>query len=239
MITNCPHCKQSLQLGASHTLKIQKALDDLQPGKRLTIRCPNCKKPIILDKNNNENEDQQSLSEYEGPKVTSGVQPPSPPDLEWLKNNSFKDEELEEDVPMALVLYPDNQNQKRVIASLETVGYRVICDKNAIEAVDRMSFINFACIVLHSNFENMHLDESGFHEYMKNMNMRTRRYIFYILIGQEFHTLYNLEALSNSANLVINDKDLKYLDVILRQSIPAHEILFGAIMEEMAAYGKR
>jgi len=71
------------------------------------------------------------------------------------------------------------------------------------------------------------------------MTMQTRRYVFYILIGDEFHSLYNMEALSNSANLVVNEHDLKYLDVILRQSIPAHETLFGSIMEEMAAYGKK
>ena len=236
MIDSCPHCMQQLRIGASHKEKIQKAIAGLQPGKRLTIKCPHCKQGISLE---NTNGNGQSLDGSDQPRAGSGLQPPSPPDLDWLRDESFVDEGAEEDVPMALVLYPESNDRERVVEALETVGYRVICDSTTAEALDRMSFINFACVILHSNFENKGLEESTFHEHLCGMIIQQRRYIFYILIGQEFHTLYNMEALSKSANLVVNENDLKYLDVILRQSIPAHETLFGNIMEEMAAYGKK
>lgn len=59
-----------------------------------------------------------------------------------------------------------------------------------------------------------------------------------MLVGPNLNTLYELEALANSANLVINEKDIQYLDVILRKSITAYEQMFGPVMEELKAYGR-
>ena len=68
--------------------------------------------------------------------------------------------------------------------------------------------------------------------------MQRRRYLFYILIGPEFHTLYNLQALAYSANLVINEKDLYHMGVALRKAIPMYEEVFGPYMEELTSAGK-
>ena len=38
---------------------------------------------------------------------------------------------------------------------------------------------------------------------------------------------------------MVNSDDLAHLDVILRKAIPAYEELFGPILEELNAYGKR
>jgi len=66
--------------------------------------------------------------------------------------------------------------------------------------------------------------------------MLKRRFIFYILIGPEFSTLYDLEALSNSANLVVNTQEIPELLTILRKAIPRYEDLFGSLMAELNAY---
>jgi hypothetical protein len=70
------------------------------------------------------------------------------------------------------------------------------------------------------------------------MNMARRRYIFYVLIGPEFKTFYNIQALAESANLVVNEKDTPYFGVILRKSIPDYEELFGPYMEELKVQRK-
>jgi len=57
------------------------------------------------------------------------------------------------------------------------------------------------------------------------------------LIGPEFHTLYDLQALAYSANLVVNDSELAQLAIILRTAIPQYEAMFGAIMQEINALG--
>jgi hypothetical protein len=83
------------------------------------------------------------------------------------------------------------------------------------------------------------LARSVFHAHMRNLAMDRRRSIFYILLSDSLHTLYDLEALACSANLTVNTRDLQYLDMILRKAIPAYEELFGAFLEEMEAYGRR
>ena len=224
MISNCPHCKKVLKLGDAQKAKLQKALDALEPGKKLTIKCPACTKPIALE-----------ASAAKGKPAAGGVTPPSPPDLGWLKESAVDQDERIEDVPMALVLHPENEQLEIVKDALEQVGYQVMTVNNIDDARERM---RFACVVQQSQFEGPKLADSTFYHYMRNMSMQRRRYLFYILIGPEFHTLYNLQALAYSANLVINEKDLYHMGVALRKAIPMYEEVFGPFMEELTSAGK-
>jgi hypothetical protein len=227
MISNCPHCKTALTLGDAQKAKLQKAIDALEPGKKLTIKCPSCTKPIVLDAT------ASAQAEDSG-----GITPPGPPDLSWLKEKTIQEDDRIEDVPMALALYPDNEQRDLVRDALEQVGYQVVFADSVDNARERMRFVNFACVVQQSQFECPKLEDSAFHLYMRNMSMQRRRYLFYILIGPEFNTLYNLQALVYSANLVINDKDLYHMGTALRKAIPLYEEIFGPFMEELTSSGK-
>jgi len=231
MINNCPHCHIKLTFSKAQRVQLQQALKSLAAGKRLTIKCPGCKKSIKLDA-------------PAGPKITTTkkkttVPLPPPPDLAWLKTGQLNDEEKVKDVPMALVLHPDSATRNTVKAAMESVGYRVITADSVQTAIEQMLFINFACIAFHVDFEMGGLEKSMFHAYMRQMPMERRRYIFYILMGPQFHSLYGLEALAYSANLVVAEQDIQHFDIILRKAIPAYEKLFGPILEELNAYGKR
>jgi len=219
MITQCPHCQQQLRFNAAQQEKITGALKKITPGKKLTIKCPHCQHPIQID------------SFADAPK------PPAPPDLDWLLSGRFAGEEKVEDVPMALVLYKASPERDQIIKAIESVGYQVALADNAEEAREKMQFVRFSCVILQSQLEGS-LEQSSFHAYMRKMAMERRRYIFYILIGPEFHTLYNLQALAASANLVVNEGDLQHFDVVLRKAIPEYEELFGPLLEELAASGK-
>ncbi len=223
MITTCPNCRKTLKLSKAQQAILQQTLNKLGPGKQLTIKCPNCKRLIRLAAN--------GTLEVNG---FTAVQPPAPPDIKWLEEENFQDEEKITDVPMALVLYPENNGKTAVREAMEQAGYQVFIAGTVQEARERMRFVNFACVILHSRFEGKSLDESTFHAYLRDMAMQRRRYIFYILIGPEFHTLYNLQALSSSANLVVNEKDIKHLDVVLRKAIPSFEELFSPLLEKMS-----
>ena len=222
MISNCPNCKTTLKLGDAQKAKLQQALDALEPGKKLTIKCPSCTKPIML----------------ESTASAGGISPPSPPDLSWLKESAVQDDDRIEDVPMALVLYPENEQREIVRDALEQVGYQVVFAESVDNARENMRFVNYACVVQHAQFECPKLEDSSFHQYMRDMSMQRRRYLFYILIGSEFNTLYNLQALAYSANLGINDKDLYHMGTALRKAIPLYEIVFGPFMEELTSAGK-
>ena len=235
MIIKCPHCGFTLTFSDAQRTKLQQALNALEPGKHLTIKCPNCKKPIRI----NSQGMVEGVTKSNPDKEKTSIHPPPLPDLGWLKTGHFEDEEKIEDVPMALVLHPDPATVKKITMTLESSGYRVITADTVDNAIKHVRFINFTCIIFHTDFESVKLEKSVFHAYMIKMAMEHRRYIFYILMGPQFHSLYDQEALACSANLVINEKDLTHFDLILRKSLPAYEELFGPFLEELGAYGKR
>lgn len=227
MLTQCPFCQQSLPLTDEQTARLEQALSQLAPGKLLTMKCPLCRQAIALDRN--------GLPPH---KETRRVSPPPPPNLDWLQAGLFQGEEKVEDVPMGLVLHTPGDERTRIGEALETVGYQVFMADSVADALERMRFVNFSCVVFHTALEGS-LEQSTFHAHMRQLAMDRRRYIFYILLGRTLHTLYNLEALAYSANLTVNTADLRHLDVILRKAVPAYEELFGAFLEELDAYGKR
>ena len=77
------------------------------------------------------------------------------------------------------------------------------------------------------------------HGYLTGLPTSKRRTLFYILAGPDLRTLYDLEALSLSANLVINDENINQLQAILRKSFREYEELFGPLIEAMSAYEKQ
>jgi hypothetical protein len=122
-------------------------------------------------------------------------------------------------------------------AALDALGYQPAFVKSAEEAMEKMQFITYSSVLLHSRYEEGGLEKGKFHHFMRAMNMHKRRSIFYILIGPDFHTFYDLQALACSANLVINERELAQLDIIVRTAIPQYEAMFGMIMQEINALG--
>ncbi len=144
-----------------------------------------------------------------------------------------------EDIPKALILMPaDSPGSPVITEALENLGYQPFLVESAEEAIGKMQFVTYASVILHSHFEGSTLEKGAFHRFMRAMQMNKRRYIFYMLVGPEFHTLYDLQALACSANLVVNDKDLSQLPLILRRAIPQYEALFGMIMQEVHTMGR-
>ncbi len=241
MISNCPHCQGALKFNPAQLAKIEQALKALPAGKRLPLKCPHCKVPMHLD----------AAGEVEGgtkkkaapaappPQAEAVIKPPPPPNLEWMKEEKLSIMENVRDVPMALVLHKDEGTLHQIKSAMESLGYQTLSASSAEDAMHQVASSSLACVVYHTTFEEGPLHESVFHNYMRNMLMSKRRYIFYILMGPEFISLYDIQALANSANLVVNDKDLKDFQVILHRSIPYYEELFGPLLEELASYGKK
>ncbi len=233
MIATCPHCQKKLKLSA----KIEESLHLLSPGKSLRISCPQCGGVILLDANMPAAETAMAPVASPPPRPAGRqVTPPPPPDLSGLDATASADDEAKiEDVPQILILMPESPDLHLIAEAMETFGYQPSIVLSAEEAIERMQFVSYASVILHSHFEGSDFENGPFHQFMSAMHMNKRRYIFYILTGPEFHTLYDLQALAYSANLVVNDKDLPQLPLILRKTIPQYEAMFGAIMQEMNA----
>ncbi|MCI5163619.1 MAG: hypothetical protein D3917_16700 [Candidatus Electrothrix sp. AX5] len=259
MISNCPHCQGALKFNAAQSAKIEQALKALKPGKRLPLKCPHCKKPMQLDaagevggaagaagaapkKTPEKIPEKAAEKKAAAPADTEDdtVKPPPPPPLDFLdeKQGGIMEDQHVRDVPTALVLHADDGIRHQLGAAMEALGYQVVTLTSAQEAIGQVASISFATIVFHADFEGVPLNESIFHNYMREMPMSRRRMIFYVLMGQQFTTLYDIQALANSANLVISDKDFKNFQLVLHKAIPYYEQLFGPLLEELSNYGK-
>ncbi len=166
----------------------------------------------------------------------SPVRPPPLPDLSWLGNGLLPEEEQVKDIPSALVLMGEEGNDSTVSSVLQELGYRVEVADSPIEALAKLSSNSYATIIMHAAFGGETLSESTVYNHIQWLPVSRRRSIFYILVGPDFRTLYDLEALAMSANLVMNDADVAYLKPVLKKSFRDHEALFGPLVETVAGY---
>jgi hypothetical protein len=236
MRVSCPHCGKQLKISEA----IRANIDALGPGQQIRVKCVQCERPFGIDAATGGKSAPGAVNRRNanGGRPSVVVRPPDPPDISWLKDGAFEEKEAVEEVPRALLLMPDISGRESVIKDLEKIGYRVEMAGTAEEAMGKMQFVNFAAVIFHSRFEEKGIHGGDFHMFMQSMNMSRRRYIFYVLIGEEFKTLYDLQALTASANLVVNDADIPHFSLLLRKTIPEYEALFGPLMEELRLAGR-
>ncbi len=227
MISKCPHCQHAFTAG--HQKKIEEAYAALPMGKSLKFSCPTCQMAVEVT---------ASLQQSTAGAENKGDKP-QPPSLNWLKTGTIADKEVLDEFSLVMILLPNDHPARTTVATVfEGLGYKPIFPDGAVDAINRMRFTEFAAVVLHSQYEGM-LADSTFHKHMSELPMQKRRYIYYVLIGPEFHTLYNLEALHNSSNLVVNDNELPDLPIILKKSFRDYDDLFGPFLAALRSEGKR
>ena len=167
------------------------------------------------------------------------IRPPAPPDIGWLKEGVFDDDEVVSDIPLALILSRPGEAREKMSSALAGMGYRTETAERTADVLTQMQFVNYTCVVLNTECVSGNFQGDPLHRLLCNMEMSRRRYLFYVLVGEEFKTFYNLEALTNSANLVVNSSDIGHFGIILRKAIPEYEQLFGPFMDELKIQGKQ
>ena len=239
MIDNCPHCQEPLNLSDAQRSKVEIALNKLPPGNLLKLGCPNCHKPFEL-KPDGTLPGKQAPSG--GPPIKGAkkvnITPPPPPDLSWLDSGQAQEKEVVEDSLMVLILMNKGPGFNTVSEAYENEGFLPVLSDSLDDAIDRMQFTSFTAILLHSRFEGDSLAGNNFHLFMEKMAMNRRRNIHYTLMGPEFQTLYDLQALSYSANLVVNDTEINNFGIILKKSLHETQKLFGPLAESLVKHGR-
>ncbi len=230
MISKCPYCETDLNLNEGQQQKVTAALAGLKSGT-LKLGCPHCRHSIQLKPDG-------SLLLESSSSSGGGNRPdqPSFPDISWLAGGMYDEKKTIEDIPKVMVLMPEGDGRNTVVKVFENIGYQVEVAESSSDAIAKMRFVVFAAVVLHSSMDGS-LEKSAFHTHMRTLPMDTRRYIYYVLVGDEFHTLYDLEALSYSANVVINDHEIDHFDIILRKGLRDYDELFGPYITMLKEHG--
>jgi hypothetical protein len=234
MINTCPHCAKDFNFSTGQLEKIEAALGSLKGGT-LKLKCPRCFEPVELLSDG-------SLADWRlagamAGKCRSGPEPPAPPDISWLTKGTFREDERIKDIAKALVLIEPGELRAKVMGALVESFYQPVSVDTVEEAMAQLRMVQYDSVVLHSRFAGGKLRKSEIHDYMMRMPMAQRRYMFYILVGPEFHTLYTLEALANSANLVVNDRDVDHFKNLYKRGKVDYEELFGPYISVLKAVG--
>lgn len=234
MISTCPHCAKDFNFNEIQLEKIAAALSSLKGGT-LKLKCPRCFEPVELLSDGTLADWRLATPAPE--KGGSGPEPPAPPDIEWLTRGVFKEDERIRDIAKALVLIEPGELRARVMGALIESFYQPVSVDSVEEAMSQLQMVQYDTVVLHSRFAGGKLRKSEIHQYMMRMPMAQRRYMFYILVGPEFHTLYTLEALAHSANLVVNDRDAEHFKNLYKRGKVDYEELFGPYISVLKAVG--
>lgn len=241
MINSCPHCLELLNLSETQKQKIQLALDKLPPGNLLKLACPHCHKHFELKPDGTlPGQRLNSPTVAGGPKGARkvNVSPPPPPDISWLSSGQIQEKEIIQDTPMVLILMKKGPDAESVRNAFEEEGFLPVFAESPDDGLERLQFTPFSAVVLHSRFSGEPLVNNRFHLFMRNMAMLRRRNIHYTLIGPEFKTLYDLQAISNSANLIVNDNEIEDFHIILKKSLHENQKLFGPLVESYIKHGR-
>ena len=224
----CPHCNVQLNPGD----KFKEKFAALDPGQKVKVKCIKCAEGFAV-----EVPAEGGIPVSVAIPVDTKVKPPIAPDLSWLDEEVTGVEGVAEELPLALVLVPEERGRSTISKMLEENGFRVELAESSGDAIDKMEFAQYAAVILHAEFEPGDIKENEFYRFICRMGMDKRRSIFFVLIGEEFNTLYNLQALTYSANVVVNDNDIPYLETVWTKAMMDTETLFGPLLEEMQEQG--
>lgn len=224
MKVRCPNCGMQLKAGKKFIEKIEA----LAPEEKARVKCMGCTEPFDVG--------QEVLDST----IPEGLRPPAAPDVSWLKSGEMGEglDDNVEELPTVLVLMKESMKREVVVSAFTGHGYRVEFVASSAEAIEKMQFVNYAGVIQESFYEPGPIQGTAIHRYISSMDMVKRRQMLYILIGDEFRTLYDLEALCYSANLVINTQEIRYFPIMLRKVVRENEILFGPLIAELQAVGR-
>ena len=152
---------------------------------------------------------------------------PLPPDTKWFRQIIIEDKsEITDDVPRGLIITDIVDNLSTYATLLGSLGYVVEHTNTDSSAIELISTISCSLVVYEHTLKFDKLEQ-----YMRNLSGSKRRNLIYVIVGPELRTLYDLEALSLSANAVVNSKDIKYIKLILKKVYQDYDALYGPYLE--------
>ena len=229
--------------GCESTLNIQD--NKIPQGQKLSLTCPKCKKKIILEPIEEASQHEEAQKTSNGQEIALAEEgskdTPSSSSLSYGYDEYSADLDLhflEEGTKLALILAGNRDEESKIKASLEEIGYRTVSSPNTRDATGKMRFHRFDTIVLCDGYDNQPLDQSPILGYLNRLTMSIRRQIFLTLVGDRFKSMDNMMAFAMSANLVINEGDVENISAVLKKAISENERFYKIFIDTLVEAGK-
>ncbi|KWT81168.1 response regulator [Candidatus Magnetominusculus xianensis] len=142
------------------------------------------------------------------------------------------------DEKTALICDDSKDRQEEAAESLDDLGYKVQTAESPDDAYERVKHNQFDIIYLHANFGGGNPESNEVLEFIQSMPMSARRKIFVVLAGASYTTNDNMKAYSESANVVINEADMREFKQVLKKSVTANNMFYKVYNEMLRAVGK-
>ena len=183
--------------------------------------------PALFEKNDHQKpSEQKQLSSAKSKKFSYSASP-RPPAIDALRKKFFTEKtDADSKLRRALILSANNEFLLVCKKALQNFQYNVKITPSESDAIKSISLYSFSALI----YENT-LGFYDFEHYMRNLAGDKRRSLYYVIVGPELTTLYDLQALHLSANLVVNSTDIQYLDKILKKGFQDYETLFRPFVE--------
>lgn len=162
--------------------------------------------------------------------VEQDILAPPPPDPNWLADClTMEAGGPAADIPAALVAITADHRRAMAEQVLESMGYVVEVAESAAEGLELLRLTRYSLVLCEADRAF-----ADIHRTIRQFPPNRRRLTYYAIVGPRLHTLYDLEALAFSANLVLNDREMPALEKILRKGLRDYEKLFRPMLDALA-----
>jgi hypothetical protein len=206
-------------------------------GQVVKFTCPKCKGKVTVDGRKAAQAEPASAPEPETPPAPE-EKPPQAKTPGRIDEEAAELGFLEEGVQLALVLPRDPDEDEKIKAAVEELGYKYVTSENTRKAVGNMRIHRFDVVILSDQFDGIDLKQSPVLQYLNHLSISVRRRTFLALVGDDFRTMDNMAAFSLSANMVMNREDLDKMHLILKQGVMENDRFYKVYKETLSEIGK-
>ncbi|MBU1163455.1 MAG: zinc-ribbon domain-containing protein [Proteobacteria bacterium] len=211
--------------------------EKLPKGQTFSLTCPNCKNKISIDTRSKIDSSSKDLKQESAKtetektifdEVVSGAYDASEKPFDFV----------EEGVETALLCETDPAILAKIKIAVENMGYHTTEAQSALDALKQMRFHVFDMVVLNEKFDTQDPDNNNVLKYLQQMSMDIRRNILVALITDRFRTMDNMAAFHKSINMVINLKNIKEIEKILKSGVADSAVFYRVFKEVLAKTGR-
>lgn len=230
----CDKCDTKIKIPDKKIQKIPK-------GQVFSIACPKCKNKISVENKAGTSASPKKPAAKKAPKPgppgkpDKAAPPAETPDVP--KSEDMDDDEtnpfdmLDDDAKIAMLCESDANVHEKIKAALQSLGYFIMEPSNPRDALREMRFRDFDLVVLNERFGTRDPDMNHVLKHLEQLPMVVRRNMFIALITTRFSSVDNMMAFNKSVNVMINMKDMKDVERILRQSIKDNDAFYRVYKE--------
>lgn len=213
--------------------------EKLPKGQTFSLTCPNCKNKISIDTRSKTDSSSEDLKQKSATPTTETKKTIFDEVVSGAYDASEKPFDfVEEGVETALLCETDPAILAKIKIAVENMGYHTTEAQSALDALKQMRFHVFDMVVLNEKFDTQDPDNNDVLKYLQQMSMDIRRNIFVALITDRFRTMDNMAAFHESVNMVINLKNIKEIEKILKSGIADSTVFYRVFKEVLAKTGR-